>query len=281
MTSYPTSSIFTVREELAANSRGMMAVRKKWFENYEANRGRIKEHGGLDRLPLVSSAVVVGAGWSLDRNVELLKDIGVPVITTDKSFKQVLKYVKPLAVCALNSENSKIEEWLDAPNDDIFLVAPVTADPRTFSKWKGPIVFVNPSNTCDELCGLVQKETGLTPTYRGENVGIFALVTAISMRAVHVALLGINYSYRTEEEAWKVSGENHVVKIRSYTGEMTYTVLDWIESRRSFMEFCQSMQTVCTVVNCSEGGILAEPGIVDTLKFVLWRKHCDVKGREK
>jgi hypothetical protein len=273
--------MFTARENMVSDTKGLMAVRDKWFRNYEHNLGRIKEHGGYEKLPLISSAVVVGAGWSLDRNIELLKGISVPVIATDKSFKRVLEQVKPLAVCALNTENPRIEEWLDAPNEGIYLIAPVTADPRTFTKWKGPIVFVNPSNTCEELTSLVQKETGIPPSYRGENVGIFALVSAVMMRAAHVALLGMNYCYRTEEEAWIATGGNHVVKIMSYTGEVVYTVFDWVESRRSFMEFCKSMAGFCTVVNCSEGGIIAEPGTVDTLKFVLWRKHCDIQGREK
>ena len=272
---------FTERESAAQDERVLMAVRQKWFSNYEANRKKYLGFPGLDTLPLVNSAIVVGAGPTLKRNIDQLEGVKAPVIVADKVFRAVSRYVKPTVVVVVNTENPHIGEWLMADSTDVILVAPITADPRTFENWHGSVVFVNPDNTCPELTNLVQTETGLIPTYRGENVGMFGLITAITMGAKHVALLGMNYAFEEEEDALEATRDTHVVKIRSYTGEWCYTVLDWIDSRRILIEFCESMAGQCTVVNCSEGGILAQPGILDTLKFAIWRKHCDIQGRKE
>lgn len=275
MSSLPRCKPFSQREESCGNAAATMAVYRQWFENYEANRPLILRSKGLDSLPIIESAVVVGAGWSLRKNIELLEGLGVPVVTSDKCLKRVMEHTRPLAVCALNTAATAVEEWLDVDSKGIFLVAPVTAHPRTFTNWKGPVIFVNPENTCDELVCLVKKETGLKPSYRGENAGMFSLITAVAMGAKRVAMIGMNYCYETEEEAWNATRQNHVVKMKDYTGGIVYTVLDWLNSRTSFLEFCDFVKAEgVNVVNCSEGGILWEQGNVETLKFKLWRRYC-------
>jgi len=275
MSSLPRCDPFTEKERASGDATISMAVYRQWFENYESNRPLILKSKGIDGLPIIETAVAVGAGWSLSKNIGLLKDIQVPVITSDKCLKRVLEYTRPLVVCALNTARTDVETWLDIDSEGIYLVAPVTAHPRTFTNWKGPIIFVNPQNTCEELVCLVQKETGLVPSFRGENVGMFTFLTAVSMGAKRVALLGMNYCFEAEEEALNVTRQQHAIKIMDYTGQWVYTVFDWIDSRKSFLEFCDFAKSLgVTVVNCSEGGILWEQGVVDTLKFKLWRRYC-------
>lgn len=247
-------------------------LRNQWFENYYANKPLIEKHGGLVNMPLLESAIIVGAGWSLEKNIHLLKGCKVPVISTDKALKRVMEQAKPFAVCALNTGATEISQWLDVDSEGIWLVAPVTAHPDTFKTWKGPIAFVNPQNTCQELYELVQRETGIIPTIRGCNSGYFSLITAYTLNAKTAVLLGMNYSYQTEGEALAATHNNHVIKMMDVTGNYTYTVLDWLDARREFMDFCFEWADEFRVVNCSEGGILYEANLVEHVPFALWRE---------
>lgn len=245
-----------------------MRVRSGWFENYEANKPLIEKNVNL---PLVEKAIIVGAGWSLKRNIHLLQGLEVPIVVCDKSLKKVMEYAKPTVVTALNTGKTNVAEWLDIGETDIILVAPVTAHPDTFKNWKGPIHFVNPQNTCEELYGLVQAETGIPPSMRGDNVGFFSIITAFSMRAKEIVMLGMNYCYEKEEEALAVSNGDHVVKLMDINRSYVYTVFDWMDARREVMDFCTDLADAARFINCSEGGILYERGIVDALPFSMWR----------
>lgn len=246
-----------------------MRVRSEWFENYETNKPLIKH--GVEALPLVETAVVVGAGWSLKKNIGLLKGLDVPLVVCDKALKRVMEYAKPTVVVALNTARTEVDEWLDIGPTDIILLAPVTAHPCTFSKWQGPIAFVNPQNTCGELVNLVQKETGLIPTARGGNAGFFSVITAVTMRAKEIAMLGLNYSYETEDEVKRVTGGDHWVIMKDINQNYTYTTFDWLEARTEFIDFCTDFADNVRFVNCSEGGIIYERGVVESLPFSMWR----------
>lgn len=249
-----------------------MRVKRPWFDNYRANKPLIKKWGGITNVPLIEKAIIVGAGWSLDWNIELLKGCQTPVIATDKSLKRVLRHVKPFAVCALNTGETEIADWLDIGETDMWLIAPVTAHPDTFKNWKGRIAFNNPSNTCPELFQLVEKETGIQPSLRGCNVGYFALINAYTLNAKTVAMLGMNYCYPTEEQAMIATNGDHCVKMRDITGNYVYTVLDWLDARREMLDFCLDMADEMRVVNCSEAGIIYEQGVVEGMPFAMWRK---------
>ena len=268
----------TERESQQWDSTILQRVLREAFENYEQNRELILRNGGIDKLPLLETAIVVGAGWSLAKNVEQLADTSAPIIVSDKVFKTVSCHKKPLMVCALNTTSTDVDKWLDVPDvmmKDVWLVAPVTAHPKTFANWKGKKAFVNGEGLPEEFTTLVTKETGLPVSMRGENVGLFCLVTALSRGAKNVALLGMNYCFEREEDAWKSSGCSHSVKIMDYTGNIVYTLYDWLMSRKNIVELCESVPTA-KVINCSEGGIISSPGSLETLSFNIWRRYHDI-----
>jgi len=248
-------------------------LRSQWFENYEINKHLIKKWGDITHVPIIEKAIIVGAGWSLDWNIHLLEGCKTPVISTDKSLKRVMKYVKPFAVCALNTGETDIAEWLDIGETDIWLIAPVTAHPDTFKNWKGPMAFVNPQNTCPDLVSLVQAETGIIPTMRGCNAGYFSLITAFTLNAKMTAMLGMNYCYKTEKEALSATCDDHCVKMRDINGKFVFTALDWLDARREMLNFCLDIADEMRVVNCSEGGIIYEQGVIDAMTFDLWRQY--------
>lgn len=250
-------------------------LRKLWFDNYQANKKLIEEWGHITNVPTIERAITVGAGWSLRKNVDLLKGCGTPIIATDKAFPMVAPIERPYAVCALNTEKTPVSTWLNATDidcRDIWLIAPVTVHPDTFSGWRGQIAFTNPQNTCPELYELVHKETGMPPTLRGGNVGFYALIVAYTLGSKHTAMLGMNYCYEHEHECMAVTRGNHCVKMMDITGNYVYTALDWLDARREILDFCFEVADDMVVVNCSEGGIIYEDGLVEGMPFQIWRR---------
>jgi hypothetical protein len=257
-------------------------LRRMWFENYEKNLEDIKANGGIDgRMPTTDQAIIVGAGWTLKKNVHLLGLVSdVPVITCDKAAAMVAKYVTPLAICALNTDKTDVGKWLkdfyesmerrNADPKDVWLVVPVTVNPEIFDHWKGKIAFINPQNTCEELTTLVQAETGIPATMRGDNSGFFCVITALMLGANSVMMLGMNYSYPTEEEAKKASGGFAWVTIKDVREVYVYTTLEWLDVRTEFISFCMDTIDQVRYVNCSEGGIIYQTDVIEALEFKVW-----------
>jgi hypothetical protein len=266
-------------------------VRNMWFENYEANLDLVMKWGGLQKMaddtgPL-TRAVVVGAGFTVSRNITELRGIKAPVIACDKIASTVANFTRPLAVTALNTQGTDVCKWLADFNASMlanwgetdlkntYLVVPVTVNPQVFEVWGGKVAFVNPSNTCDELCQQVYRDSGIDPTVRGDNVGYFSVILAVTLGAKEVAMIGMPYSYATRQEVMDITAGEHAVELKDVNKEYVYTSLDWIEARREFVNFCRDVRQQCGVnfVNCSEGGIVYQPGVIRACRLSIWKAH--------
>jgi hypothetical protein len=223
---------------------------------------------------------VVGAGFTLKKNVSMLTSVpDVPVITCDKSAPLVAKYVTPLAICALNTDKTDVKKWLDefyevmekrdADPSDVWLVVPVTVNPEILERWKGKIAFVNPQNTCEELSTLVLTETCIPATERGDNVGYFAVITAVMLGAKTVLMLGMTYSYEKEEEA-VAANEWAQVRMKDVRDVFVWTLLDWLDVRSDFVNFCMDFLGEVRFINASEGGILYQTNVIEALSMKVW-----------
>lgn len=265
-------------------------LRKMWFDNYEKNLPDIKATGTIGgRVPEVKEVVVVGAGWSLKKNVNMLASVpDVPVIVCDKASALVAKYVTPLAICALNTDQTSVGRWIKdfyeamerrgADPKDVWLIVPVTVNPEIFDVWKGKIAFTNPQNTCEELTTLVQAETGIPPTARGDNVGFYGVITALMLGATTVLMLGMNYCYQTEAEAKKANPFSWVT-MKDVREVYVYTTLDWIDARSEFVGFCEDTLNAARYINCSEGGLIYQAGVIEALELKVWaRFHLENQG---
>ena len=266
-------------------------IKRLWFSNYEENKEIIRLHGGWEQIPIQKSFIVVGAGWSLDKNLWKLKGVDVPVIACDKTAWKVAKFVKPFAVTALNTEKTKIKEWITKfkqvcteqghDMNDIWLIVPVTVNPELFEVWSGDkIAFVNPVNTCDEFACLVEKEMEIHATQRGTNVGMFSILMAFSLGAEQIVLLGINYCYLTKKEAETANRGFGYVAIKDINNDNSfdedgkgyvYTTLEWIDMRTELINYAQDWLNETRIINCSEGGIIYEQGVIEPADFGAWK----------
>lgn len=267
-----------------------MKVRRLWFENYEKNKELIKRSSKITDVPVISEAICVGAGPTLKKNIHELKGVDVPVLVCDKSAAAAAQYVKPYAVLAVNTEHTAVCRWLYEFNlvcknrwgsvEDVWLIVPVTVNPEVFTEWSGKIAFINPSNTCPELTSVVYAETDIEPTLRGDNVGFFSVITAYSLGAETVVMLGMNYSYATMQEALTATMGYSYVYIHDLNNDEVYTTLDWLDCRSEFIAFCMEAMQDTKFINCSEGGVLYQVGVIAAMDFGVWKQFLEQQRRE-
>lgn len=257
-------------------------VKRLWFSNYDENKSRIKYT--IEDVPLIERCVVVGAAWGVEKQLPLLQDCKVPIIACDKIAANVAEYVQPFAVVALNTEPTSVVQWLEDLQkvcqrrfvniNDIWLIVPVTVDPAAIAAWKGEkIAFINPLNTCAEFCQMVDAETNIAPTLRGDNSGYFGVITAYTLGAEEIVMLGMKYCYYDAEFVWAATNQFHCVSIRDIHDNIVYTTLDWIDARSEFVNFCDGIleQTTTTrFLNASGGGILYEAGVILPTDLKSW-----------
>ncbi|MDD3092388.1 MAG: hypothetical protein PHG80_12245 [Methanoregulaceae archaeon] len=279
-------------------------VQNEWFTNYEANLPLIKKWGGIENMPLSPKFLIVGAGWplwdgkyaqkdkmmSVKGNQHILEKVKCPVIVCDKIAPTAARYVKPFAVTALNTASTDVsiwmsnfrrkmkERWGNESTKDVWLIVPVTVNPEALNNWDGKMAFINPENTCEELIATVFKETGLEPRARGDNVGYFSIIMAISLGAKEITIIGMPYSHPTEDAAMDATKGRHCVTLydailRAYV----YTTFDWIDSRRELMEVlakCKEEHGI-NFFNSTGAGILYQAGVMEPLDFEEWVKHSE------
>ena len=278
-------------------------LRRVWFENYESNKPLILKHGSYDQAPDLpkTEVIVVGAGWSLSKNIKQLAGEDVPVFACDKTAHMVCRYVKPYAVSAVNTEKTQIGEWLkkfndemavhDYDPDDVTLFVPITINPEIFDVWRGNrVCFMNADNTVPELQVLAYKETGIPPSLRGSNVGMFSVINATTMGAKKIVLMGMTYCYKTMEEALKATRGEGFVAMKDITKSnpddvlkmgFVYGTLEWVESKNEIVEYAYAMVEHVRILNCSHGGILYERGLIEPCDFGAWKTFlgdkCEMK----
>lgn len=206
---------------------------------------------------------VIGGADVAPETFGMLKEMDVTTVCCDKALPRVLPYYRPKFVTALNTQKTEaveLEKWF-ADSEDMSLIVPVTVHPKTIELWKGDVYWMNPTNIHEDLQMRIEQETGIQPTHRGLNVGEFSLLMAGFMRPAEIAMFGIWYAWKNEEDVLDdpLPDSYSVVKLVD-KGETWYTNITWLSSRATFLEFCKSFHTQgVEVFNCSMGGILYHP----------------------
>jgi hypothetical protein len=163
---------------------------------------------------------------------------------------------------------------------EVWLIVPVSVNPEVFTNWKGMIAFMNPVNTCPEFYSMVLAETGMVPTLRGDNVGFFSVITAYTLGAETVVMLGMNYCYATMKDALNATSGYSYVFIHDLNDDEVYTTLDWLDCRSEFIAFCMEAMEQAKFINCSEGGVLYEVGVIAAMDFGVWKQFYEQQRRE-
>ena len=120
-----------------------------WQQNFQANRNTIQNNPGVGALTQKLKeipAIIVGAGPSLDKNINLLgRAQGHSlVLSSDAALKPLLyKGIIPSIVVSLDPQEEIAKFYQGVSHRGMTLVAPSIIHPRVLDLWKSDVIFFN------------------------------------------------------------------------------------------------------------------------------------------
>ncbi len=269
-----------------------------WKQNFQSNQNAIHRNPGVASLKNKFQnfpAIVVGAGPSLDKNIQLLgqaKDKAV-IIASDAALKPLLEHdITPSFVACLDPQEDIGKFFKGVPTQAMTLVAPSIIHPKVLNLWEGGVVFY--SKFAPDIPGLsqIQKQAPhlghLTP---GGTVLSIAYDLAFQMGTNPILFVGQDLSY-PREKTYSRMGENadenlettfqrqqgNMVLETDIHGRRLPTLKAMSVSKQWFDWAFATWKRDCPVeiINCSEAGILRDHCGVMLLGEAIY-KYCGKK----
>jgi|GEM_PF-3946258 len=226
---------------------------------------------------------VVGAGPSLDANVEHLRDFPGIIIACDRAAKALTaRGIKPDLVVAVDPRPYHIAKMLDYPESrDQVLVASVFLHPDAIAAWHGRVLYMSHENPGTQFFdhGLPHLFPGMPALYCLGNVGNMGVQLAADMGAGKIVLVGQDYGYRDGKmcaddwthsvgldeipvEPWLRTVPDHAANLARRTGRVTVEGIGGpVETYAPFLGYRDSLYNFAKIrnldiVNATEGGLL-------------------------
>jgi len=219
-----------------------------------------------------TSAIVVGAGPSLDKNIYELQGINAVIIATDRAYKPLLNAgIVPDYVISVDCHDTLIMEYLDKVDSSAHTLILNSASDYQISKaWKGEILYYNMSHAGMQFCDKVLPFLfpNLMAVANAGCVANTAVIIAKWLGCSRSILVGCDFSYPEkrmscnmydwidgnfkqlavdEEERFnKRSGKIKKNGIYTYPPFLDY------EDTMKVLSKCQDFE----VINATEGGII-------------------------
>jgi hypothetical protein len=222
------------------------------------------------------AVAVVGAGPSLDRNVDQLAGFPGLIIACDRAAKALTAQgIRPDLVVCVDPRPAVMAEMLDYPeNRDQRLLLSVYADPEVPRVWRGPIHYMSTDHPGTQFFDRILPELfpGMPMIEASGNVGNTAVQLAAWIGAAKIVLVGQDYCYtggrmhcadfvRFPDGRWMRVGGDEAYQERklaqrsgkiTFEGEQTYP--QFVRYRETLGDIVTQMKL--DVINATEGGIL-------------------------
>ncbi|MDR1509555.1 MAG: DUF115 domain-containing protein, partial [Synergistaceae bacterium] len=221
--------------------------------------------------------VVVSAGPSLEKNFELLREIGGKgvIMAADAVLKRMIKSgILPHIVCALERGGDTYEtlfaEAMDEYPDEcsrILLVVCAVCTPKVFGRWPGPKIIVGKSEVPVDKWFINGILEGVTQPI-GSSVAHMNYAIAAMMEASEIALIGQDLALgeggRTHAAGlfnaeWEAALKNDARRSGGYMvpgalGGVVETTDVWLSFLRVLEQYIVHLKT--PTYDCTEGGAL-------------------------
>ncbi len=264
----------------------------EWVKNAIANEQVLKTglktfelHRKLENMPVI----IVGAGPSLDKNKEYLKQAKgrAFIVVADTAYNAIKDIVKPDAVVTLEA-NTLLLDLVDfEETEGIILFADITSQPEVINKWKGNIYWYTTGfNGLGYLNEMLEKELNdgkpigrITPGGCVVNAG-FSLVKEI-LYCDPVILIGCDFGFDNPGKHHcgiqnDLIPENHQVKSvegifnnESFSTDVLTSYRYWLEGMVKLKNPQGKLDYEGLYINATEGGTLKDGWNILTLKTVV------------
>lgn len=257
----------------------------QWARNIVANEFSIRNGKGINTL--FSSlkgkpAILIGAGPSLDKNIELLKECSEKacLIACDAAHKSLsIQGVKPHIVFVAETK-AEVKEFLDYENsEDVILAAHSLIHPSVHEDWKGPIRWFNAYPTeAEPFTKAVIEFTGQIGRIAacGSVVTIMFSFAVGGLKSDPIIMVGMDSAFYAIDKhhaqhspagdfsMYKEMEQFDVFGNQCLTNVALACFARWLED-----SCCRAGGR--TYINATEGGIIAKGCLIMTLQQVLDR----------
>lgn len=269
-----------------------------WKQNFQSNLGAVQRNPGVSSLKKKFKnlpGIVVGAGPSLDKNIQLLrqaKDKAV-IIASDAALKPLIEQdIFPSFVACLDPQEDIAKFFKGVSTQGMILVAPSIIHPKVLDLWEGGVVFY--SKFAPDIPALteIQKQAPhlghLTP---GGTVLSIAYDLAFQMETNPILFVGQDLSY-PRKKTYSRKGENaeenlettfqrqqeNMVLETDIHGRNLPTLKAMSVSKHWFDWAFTTWKrdSPVKIINCSEAGILRDHCGLMLLSEAIY-KYCDKK----
>lgn len=246
-----------------------------WTRNIAENYYLMKHAESIKILKDVckdTTAVIVGAGPSLDKNIDELKNINALIISTDRAYKSLFaRGIEPDLIVSIDCHDDLILAYLNNVNSKKhILVLNSAADYKIARQWAGKIYYFNMGHAGIQFCDRVLPF--LFPNFMAvANVGCVAntaLIIANWIGCKSLILAGCDFSYPNEKVSCDIydfiDGKFQKIEVdekarfEKRTGKIQknsiYTYPPFIDYERTMKVLADGQKL--EIVNATEGGII-------------------------
>lgn len=227
----------------------MIKFNRDWQKNLLENMSVAIKSNFISQLEGIFSdkpIIIVSAGPSLNKNVELLRDIKnkAVIICVDTSLKVLLsKNINPDFIVTVDGGELNLAHFDNLEYDNIPLIYMPTSHPKILKKHKGVKIFAdNIVGYTRELFKEFDKEVGFLKL--GGSVACIAFNIAVKLGADPIIFIGQDLAYtnnKTHAEGTKYARKSDSIKTKYFeveniygdkvlTGHDLYTFLRWFEN---------------------------------------------------
>ncbi len=261
-------------------SATLLRFNELWKRNFRFNQNALKSNPGVSSLKNKFKnypGIVVGAGPSLDKNIQFLvqaKDKAV-IIASDAALKPLMAHgIVPSFVACLDPQDDIAKFFKGLPTRAMTLIAPSIIHPRVLDLWEGSVVFYSKFAPDIPTLTEIQKQLPhlghLTP---GGTVLSIAYDLAFQMGTDPILFVGQDLSYprkKTHSREGENAEENlettfmrqqeNMVLETDIHGRSLPTLKAMSVSKQWFdWAFTTwKREGSVTIINCSEAGILRD-----------------------
>jgi len=248
-----------------------------WTRNIARNYDRILQgetiiaiRNRCEKAP----AVIVGAGPSLDKNIDELKNINAIIISTDRAYKALLaRGINPDLVVSVDTHDEHILKYLNRADSSEHILAMNTAgDWRVARMWHGRILYYNMAHKGIQFCDRVLPEMlhGFPAVANVGCVANTACLIAHWMGCKPLIFVGCDFSYPGEKMSCDtydyVSGVFQKIDVDEKERFKKRSGKVKVNDTYTYPPFLEYMKTIKTldkvngydIVNATEGGILKD-----------------------
>ena len=269
-----------------------------WKQNFQANRNAIQKNPGIVALTQKFKeipSIIVGAGPSLDKNINLLirAQEHSLILASDAALKPLLlQGVTPSIVVSLDPQEEIAKFFQGVSHRGMTLVAPSIIHPRVLDLWEGDVIFFHKHApdipALEEIANEIPKIGRLTP---GGSVLSIAYDLAFQSGTNPIIFTGQDLSY-PKKKTHSRDSEDENIDLDSTVEKQRENIVYEIDINGCSIPTLKSMSVskqwfdwafttwkrpdLTEIINCSEAGILTKNCSLMPLREAIY-KYCNKK----